>query len=82
MIGVEVSQLPPAAIEFSKEIASLAAKYDLREVQVEITLREPRQKVRAWVSRVDDRGRPRQKVVVSAEVHVSEQIVWEPDSSN
>lgn len=87
----EAPQIPTEAQEFAVELSKLTSKYRIREAKVEVRLPRdyrvrPNEQIdetmTITVSNVDGRGRPRRQVRVTADIHVSLPVVYEPDSTD
>ncbi len=94
-IAPDVPRIPAEAVAFSKAVGELAARHGIEKVSMEIEVDTGYgtkyrdfpigtivEKMRVNVSLKDGRGRPRTQIYVQADIHVSEKVVWEPNSCN
>lgn len=85
-----IPKIPQEAIDFAKAVGELAVKYEIRDATIELrmdTLHGSRLKgskiqetMKFHISKRDGRGRPRLKLSVSADMHISADVINEPDS--
>ena len=91
-LAPEIPEIPQEAIGFAKAVGELAAQHEIREATLSIRMdtgylsslhgRNVQETLTVHLSRKDGRGRPRMKLHVSAEIHVSTAVMDEQDSTN
>ncbi len=83
---VDVPEIPPEAVEFAKAMAILVEKHGIHTATMDVRIdtydRGVQQDVKVYVSLKDNRGRPRTKVQITAQVNVRVDVVNEPDSTS
>ena len=91
-IAPSVPSIPAEAIEFAEVIGRLCEQYGIANVAMKVQVdrfnRNGEYKedvvtdMTITVSTMDGRCRPRKRISVQADMHVSVPIVWEKDSTN